>query len=94
MALGVVPLVVDYAGPGELVSADLGYKIPIGPRAAIIKKLRVALKDLAADPGQLAARAQRGQARIADAFTWQAKARQIAEIYEWTLTGGAKPSPF
>ena len=34
MAVGVVPIVVDYGGPGELVTERTGYRVPIGPRAA------------------------------------------------------------
>ncbi|MEQ8343227.1 MAG: glycosyltransferase family 4 protein [Marinovum algicola] len=94
MALGLVPLIVDYAGPGELVTAGTGLKIPIGPRAAIIKGLRTALKDVVANPGQLGPMAEAGRARVFDHFTWHAKARQVADVYEWTLTPAAtRPDP-
>ena len=83
MALGVVPLIVDYAGPGELVTDDLGFKVPIGTRAEIVAGVRARLEEIAADPSGLPGMGARGQARVADAFTWEAKARQVGEVYEW-----------
>lgn len=83
MALGLVPLVVDYAGPGELVTRETGIKVPIGPRAAIIKGVRKALKDVVADPGQLAPMSEAARARVLAHFTWSAKARQVAQVYDW-----------
>ncbi|WP_323763946.1 glycosyltransferase [Marinovum sp.] len=92
MALGLVPMIVDYAGPGELVTPDCGIKVPIGPRAAIIKGFRTALKQVAADPAQLAPLAEAARARVFDHFTWHAKARQMREIYDWALEP-ASPRP-
>ncbi len=85
MALGVVPVIVDYAGPGELVTADTGFKVPIGTRAEIVLALRRRLEALAADPSALPAMGQRGIDEVARAFTWAAKARTVAEIYEDVL---------
>jgi glycosyltransferase involved in cell wall biosynthesis len=89
MALGVVPLIVDYAGPGELVTEGTGLKVPIGPRAQIVADLRAALERIAADPSDLPAMAARAHARAHDHFTWPAKARQMAEVYDWVL--GLRP---
>ena len=83
MALGVVPVVVDYAGPGELVVEGTGYKVPIGDRAAIVAGLRATLAGIAADPAPLPAIAERARERARTLFTWQAKARQVAEVYAW-----------
>jgi glycosyltransferase involved in cell wall biosynthesis len=91
MALGVVPLVVDYAGPGELVTPDTGLSVPCGPRPQIIAAFRAALARLAADPGPLAAMAEAGRARVQAQFTWAAKARQVARVYA-ALRAGQRPA--
>lgn len=85
MSLGVVPVIVDYAGPGELVTAETGFKVPIGSRAEIIEALRHRLESLAADPSPLPAMGLRGIEEVARNFTWSAKARRVTEIYEDVL---------
>lgn len=94
MALGVVPVIVDYAGPGELVDDEVGYKIPLGDRASIIAGLRAQLETISADPSELETKSTAARDRIANTYTWQAKARQVAEIYDWVLGRQAvKPEP-
>lgn len=85
MALGVVPLVVDYAGPCELVTQGTGFKIPIGPRARIVAGLRATLESVLADPSVLPGLAKEARDRALRDFTWSAKARQIARVYDWIL---------
>lgn len=92
MALGVVPVIVDYAGPGELVSEDLGYKVPIGARAEIVVGLRDRLARIAEDPSGLAAMAARGRERVESLYTWAAKARQVRQVYDW-VTGTRQTRP-
>lgn len=93
MALGVVPVVVDYAGPGELVTDQTGIKIPIGPRAQIVANLRRALEDLTADPSALPGLGRAARKRALGQFTWSAKARQIGRLYDWILTGARGRPP-
>lgn len=81
MALGVVPVVVDYAGPGELVTNETGLKIPIGPRENIVQGFRDALRRLAEDRSSLPRLSQSGREHIQMHFTWPAKARRIVELY-------------
>ena len=87
MALGVVPLIVDYAGPGELVTSDTGYKIPIGSRDAIIAGFADKLAEIAAAPADLPDMGARANARVHDLFTWPVKARQVREVYDAVLRG-------
>lgn len=96
MALGVVPVVVDYAGPGELVDGTTGFKLPLGSRAEITRALAGRLEAICADPSGLAARAARGRDMVGALFTWEARARQVAQVHDWLTTpGAAKPSfPF
>jgi glycosyltransferase involved in cell wall biosynthesis len=93
MALGIVPMVVDYAGPGELVSKATGFKIPIGPRDQIVASLQTALEEVVANPSVLPELAQAARARALRDFTWSAKARQIAQVYNWVLREKSAPAP-
>ena len=86
MAVGTVPLVIDYAGPGELVDAEVGFKIPLGSRAQICASLRECLSRIAAaDPSALEKMSAAGVERVQSRFTWQAKARAVVAIYRDVL---------
>ncbi|MHA6326937.1 glycosyltransferase family 4 protein [Roseivivax sp. CAU 1753] len=93
MALGLPPLVVDYAGPGELVDDATGFRVPCLPPDALIAALRAELQRIVAAPEQLAAKGQAAAARVARDFTWAAKARQVARVYDWVLSGAHPPAP-
>lgn len=93
MAVGCVPLICDYAGPGELVDASTGYKVAIGTRMAVIDGFRTALDRIVADPSPLPQLSQNGLARIANDFTWDAKARQIAKVWDWVIQPDGHPAP-
>jgi glycosyltransferase involved in cell wall biosynthesis len=89
MALGLVPLVVDYGGPGELVTAETGYKLPIGSRDEIVARLRGVLSRLAEDPAHLREMGRKARQHVMDLYSWEAKARQTLEVYRWVL--GQRP---
>ncbi|WP_299964513.1 glycosyltransferase family 4 protein [uncultured Roseobacter sp.] len=93
MALGVVPVIVDYAGPGELVTDATGYKIPIGTRHEIVMALRAQLETLTRDRSGLAPRAKAARTAVQQSFTWSAKAQQVARVYDWVLNGGTGAAP-
>jgi glycosyltransferase involved in cell wall biosynthesis len=89
MAMGVVPVVVGYGGPAELVSPATGIQIPLAPRAQLIVAFRKALEEITAAPEQLAATSERAMARARSRFAWEAKALQTLEVYRWVL--GRRP---
>ncbi len=91
MAAGIVPVVVDYGGPAELVSPGSGFKLPLGDRAAIVASLRAVLEAVLADPGQLAELSRRAAERAFGLFTWPAKAEQTMAVYRWALGQAPKP---
>ncbi|UMA64582.1 glycosyltransferase family 4 protein [Roseivivax marinus] len=93
MALGVPPLVVDYAGPGELVDDRTGYTVPLTDRAGIVAVMRARLTALADDRSGLAARGAAGRDRVSRHFTWHTKARQIATLYDWALNAAEDTPP-
>ena len=85
MALGLPPLIVDYAGPGELVTEGTGFKVPLGSRAEIVAAFRRELERIAASPAALAPVGARARERVEALFTWERKAAQVAEVYDWVL---------
>jgi glycosyltransferase involved in cell wall biosynthesis len=85
MALGLVPVVVGYAGPRELVTDATGYRIPIGDRASIVEQMRRILSTLAENPETIRPMGARARQRVLRWFTWQAKAKQTVEVYRWVL---------
>jgi glycosyltransferase involved in cell wall biosynthesis len=94
MALGVPPLVVDYAGPGELVAPGRGYKVALGTRAEIVAGMASALDRLARDRTALAAVGRAGREWVMQEATWAAKARQVARVYAAVRAGVPLPQVF
>ncbi len=91
MALGVVPVVLDYGGPGELVTERTGIAIPMGTREEIIGRVREALAELASDPARVEAMGTVARRRAFGQFTWDAKASMVREVYKWVLGERDKP---
>ena len=95
MAIGLVPVIVDYGGPGDNIPADLGFKLPLTTRDQLVTDLRTTLTEIADNPTQLLALREKGQRWIHQTFTWPRRAEQISDIYQWVLgTRDKKPAPF
>ena len=85
MALGVTPVVVDYGGPGELVSGGYGIAIPLGTRAQIVAHLKKTLAEIIADPAGMCLPPETLRRHVEEEFSWPTKARKIGEIYSTLL---------
>ena len=94
MALGLTPLIVDYAGPGELVNEATGFKVPIGTRAEIISAFQIQLHRIVENPDILSKTGAASRKRVQQYFTWDKKAEQVLQVYDWVLKGGEKPIIF
>lgn len=81
MAVGLVPVVVDYGGPGELVTDSTGYRVAIGPREQIVADFREAIQKIVAAPESLEPMSRAARQRVEAHFTWPAKAQQVAAVY-------------
>lgn len=94
MALGLVPVIVDYAGPAELVTPSTGYTVPIGSRPEIVEALRQTLGQLCENPAPLVEQSALCRAHVQEWFTWSAKARQVKRVYDWVLRlSPSRPQP-
>lgn len=92
MMLGLVPVVVDWGGPAELVGPE-GFRLPLLPRAELVVALREVLAHLAgSSAGALADRGQRARDRALSEFTLAAKAEKTRRVYAW-VTGQSRERP-
>ncbi len=85
MAMGLVPIVADYAGPSELVNDTTGFRLPIRPREGLVESLRCVLESIMQDPEQLVAKRRAGLELVEQHFTWDAKAQKVLDVYRWVL---------
>jgi len=93
MALGLPALVVDYGGPGELVTEKTGFKVPIGSRSEITDGFYAELEKIAMAPEALVEMGENARAYTREWFTWPVKAAQVAKVYEWVLDGRSSERP-
>jgi starch synthase len=91
MALGLVPIVVDYGGPGEHVSRATGVAVRLGPRPEIVSQIRAALERFADRPELVRSIGARARQRVLSLYTWDAKAQQMLEVWRWVLGQRDKP---
>ncbi|MER5173782.1 glycosyltransferase family 4 protein [Thioclava kandeliae] len=90
MALGVPPLVVDYAGPGELVATGRGFKVPISTREPLIAAVRQELELLSDQWRVLRETGEQARVYVQEKMTWTSKAQQMCHVYGWILGSEAK----
>ncbi|MEO0793780.1 MAG: glycosyltransferase family 4 protein [Verrucomicrobiota bacterium] len=91
MALGLAPVVADYAGPTELLPEDCGWRVPFNNTVDLRNGFTHVLKELVSDPEEVRARGDRACRFVRENFTWPAKARQMRQVYDWVLGRAEKP---
>ncbi len=85
MASGLACVVVDYGGPGIIVTNECGIKIPLADRNELITRFREELEELAKDRDCRNRLGRAAQERVHRSFTWDAKARMYVQVYRWVL---------
>jgi glycosyltransferase involved in cell wall biosynthesis len=92
MGAGCVPVVVNYGGPGGLVSAEHGASVPLGTKDELVKRFIPVLERYVTDPELRRRHSQAAYEHAIQNYSWKAKAEKLVEIYEWVLgRRGIKP---
>ncbi len=92
MALGVVPLVSDYGGPGDTVDASFGFKIPLSDESGSCSALSLALQKLDEDRHLLASLSRQAIAHCREHLSWEGKAQKTTAVLRWVLGQGPYPA--
>jgi glycosyltransferase involved in cell wall biosynthesis len=91
LALGTVPVVVDFGGPGDIIYPDVGYKVPLTNESDIVGQIEKALAELADDRSLLERLQQQAMTYARDRLTWDAKAQTTTRVLQWVVRQGPKP---
>ena len=91
LALGAVPVVSDFGGPGDIVTPEVGYKIGLTSEADFVRKLATVLDRLAFDSDHLETLRQHGMAYARERLTWEGKALAVSGVLQWVTGNGPKP---
>lgn len=92
LAHGVVPVVVDYGGPGDIVHTRVGYKIALTNEQDMIGQIDAILKDLEKDRSLLFQMQEQGMQYARQRLSWDGKAKIMSEILCWAVGQGSKPN--
>ena len=87
MALGVTPIVADYAGPSELVDDETGIRVAFHDKQSLVEGMRRAIADVIHSPKILDVFGAAGREKVLRRPLWEAKALQIVSVYEAVLSG-------
>ena len=86
MALGVTPIVADYAGPSELVDDETGIRVPFHDRVTLTEGVRQAVGEVIHHPDMLERLGAAARRKVLAKLTWDAKALQILGVYRAVLS--------
>jgi glycosyltransferase involved in cell wall biosynthesis len=89
---GVIPIVVDFGGPGDIVNSEIGFKVPLTNEEDVVAQIEMALTRLVQDRKLLNQLRRSGIAYARERLTWEAKAQDTTKILNWVLQRGPKPA--
>ena len=91
LAVGAVPLVADFGGPGDTVHPNVGFKVSLTNEDDVVLQIEKILSDLSRDRNLLDRLRQRGMSYARESLTWDAKAQIVTRIMDWVVAQGPKP---
>jgi glycosyltransferase involved in cell wall biosynthesis len=91
LAMGAVPVVVDFGGPGDIVHAKVGFKVPLTNEDDVVLQIEKVLAALARDPILVNRLRQQGMRYARECLSWDGKAQTMTQILNWAVGKGPKP---
>jgi len=91
LSLGVVPVVADFGGPGDIVHPGVGCKVRLTNESDVVSQIAEILRGLAEDRNRLERLGQQAVSYAKECLSWDAKAQALTSIMLWTLRRDPKP---
>jgi len=91
LAVGAVPIVADFGGPGDIVDSEVGRKVSLTDESGVVSKMEKVLNEFVHNRNLLDRLRQQGMSYARERLTWEAKAQIATRIMRWVMAGGPKP---
>jgi glycosyltransferase involved in cell wall biosynthesis len=91
LAVGAVPVVVDFGGPGDIVHPAVGYKVALTNEIDVVSQMEKILTELDQDRPLLHRLRQQGMYYAREFLTWDAKAQSVTRVLNWAVRRAPKP---
>jgi glycosyltransferase involved in cell wall biosynthesis len=91
LASGLVPVVVDFGGPGDIVLPEVGYKVPLTNEGEMVSQMEKILADLAGNRDLLSRLRRQAVSYARECLTWEAKAQSTTRVLNWAVGRAPKP---
>src|SRR5205823_13064779 len=86
LAMGAVPVVVDFGGPGDIVYPEVGFKVPLTNEEDVVVQIEKVLAKLSDDPALLKGLQEQGMRYARERLSWDAKRseeRRVGKECRW-----------
>jgi glycosyltransferase involved in cell wall biosynthesis len=91
LAAGVVPVVADFGGPGDIVRPEIGCKVTLTNESDVVSQMERILADLTQNRERLEQLREQGRKYARESLSWDAKAQTLTRIMHWAMGQGPKP---
>jgi glycosyltransferase involved in cell wall biosynthesis len=91
LALGVVPVVVAFGGPGDIVNASIGFSVPLTSPDDVVSHLERVLAELEGNPALRRQMSEAGIRHAREHLSWDGKAQTVSRVLTWAVGRGPKP---
>lgn len=91
LAMGAVPVVADFGGPGDIVNPEIGFKVSLTNEDDVVSQIEKVLAKLANDRELLERLRQQGMRYARECLSWDWKAQVTSQILAWAVGQGPKP---
>jgi glycosyltransferase involved in cell wall biosynthesis len=92
LAVGAVPLVVNFGGPGDIVHPGVGCKVALTNETDVVQQMQAVLERLVHDRALLKHLRQQGMSYARKSLSWDGKAQTVTQILRWAIGQGPKPN--
>lgn len=91
-AKGLVPIVMDFGGPAEIVRDETGFRLPLGNTESTVQHLRSILEQLIRDPARIQTIGEAARQQMLREFAWEQRIHKTLAIYRYVMGVGPRPT--